>query len=93
MNFIQSIIIITGLVMFLNEMFVKFNVYGFMEKMAADAKTKFMNELLQCRFCIRFHLTWITTIAYGGFCGFFWLLVVVPFVVSGITQNTIKNGL
>ena len=81
----QIIFVIYGLILFINALFEK---WGWWEKLAligSVAKIKTFYELTQCRFCLLFHISWIITLIYGILFGLKWELLLVPFVVSGLT--------
>jgi len=84
---IQSVLIVACLVYFVDAMFFKFNVWENIKVFGANnAKSMFIFKLSFCRFCLMFHIGWIITVLYGLFFGFEWSLLLVPFIVAGLTR-------
>jgi hypothetical protein len=83
---IQSIFVVLGLVYFLDALFDKWGVYEMIAQYGSKAKRKFIYDLCFCRFCQLFHIGSFITIVYGVFSAFSFDLVIVPFVVSGLTR-------
>lgn len=81
---IQSILVIYGLVLFLDALFDKWGIWFRLEEWGASSETKFIYKLTNCRFCTLTHLSTILTIIYFAFAGCSWEALVVPFVVSGL---------
>lgn len=103
---IQPIIILLGIVYFIDAIFNKYHVWKLIEKKGSK-QSKFVYKLTSCRFCMNFHLNWIVILMLGFFSellgffsesqnalGFFSELsieiVILPFVVSGLI-NFIKS--
>lgn len=82
----ERIIIILGIIYFIDALLEKFNIYGWFMLKAMKSPIKLIYDLSCCKFCIMFHLTWIITFIYGAITGFSLSLVVVPFVVSGLIR-------
>lgn len=80
---IESIFIILGLALFFEALFEKEGFWDLFEKIGSKSNSKFVFSLLSCRFCMMFHITSLITIVFGLMNGFFWGLMVVPFVVNG----------
>lgn len=90
---ITAIFIVFGLLHFFDAIFKKHSVYDWIEFHGAKSKSRFIYKLTFCRFCLQFHFAWILTIVYGAFSSFSFDLVVVPFVVLGLTHKFQKNDL
>lgn len=90
---IQTILIVFGLLHFVDAMFRKFSVYEKIEYLGSRSKFRIIYDLICCRFCIQFHLCWMLTITLGAFSGFSFDLLVVPFVVLGLTHKLGNNDL
>jgi len=82
----ENIIIILGLLYFIDALLDKFLIWNWIERKGSKVKFKFMYLLSQCRFCIMFHIGWILTLIYGAITVFKIELIVVPFVISGLTR-------
>lgn len=80
---LQTIFVVTGLVLFIDVLFEKWDVWGHLDWLASKTSTEFIYTMLTCRFCVLFHVGWILTIIYGLFAGFSGALLIVPFVVGG----------
>jgi hypothetical protein len=83
---IQTILVVYGLLYFIDSLFDKWNTWERIAEFGSTAKHKFIYDLCFCRFCLMFHLAWMITILYGAFSSFSFDLVAVPFVVSGLTR-------
>ena len=83
---IQTIFVVLGLLHFLDGLFEKWNWWNLLGEKCIHAKHKLIFDLCFCRFCLLFHLSWIITILYGAFSSFSFDLVIVPFIVSGLTR-------
>jgi len=90
---ISAILIVFGLLHFTDAIFKKHSIYERIELLGAMSKSKFIYNLTFCRFCLQFHLCWIITIIYGAFSAFSFDLLVVPFVVLGLTHKFKENDL
>jgi len=83
---ITTIIIILGLLYFIDAIFDKFFIWEKIENEGMKAGLKIIYDLSQCRFCLMFHIAWIMTVFYGAIAGFKTELIIVPFVVLGLTR-------
>ena len=90
---VEKIFVILGLVLFVNQLFVKWDVWAWFKLKGMKSKFEFFFKLSTCRFCLLFHVSWILTFIYSLFGSFGWDALVVPFVVSGLIQISFKNGL
>ena len=88
---IQSIFVVLGLLHFTDNLFDKWGVWERVAKFGAKSKHIFIYKLCFCHFCLLFHIGWIITIIYGAFLSFSFDLMVVPFVVSGLTRLIVKR--
>lgn len=82
----ERIIIILGLLYFIDAMFDKFFIWRKMEEVSRFAPNRFVYKLMNCRFCLMFHMTWIITVIYGTATSFEMKLLLVPFVVIGLSR-------
>lgn len=82
---IQTILIVLGLLHFIDALFEKWNIWENVLQFGCNSKHKFIYDLCFCRFCLLFHLGWIITFLYGCFYSFSFDLMIVPCVVTGIT--------
>lgn len=83
---IQTIFVVFGLLYFVEALFSKWNWWEMLEEKSIHVKHRVIYDLLNCRFCLMFHLSWMITIVYGQMTSFSWDLVIVPFVVGGLTR-------
>jgi hypothetical protein len=90
---IEKIFVIFGLVLFLNRLFEKLFVWEWIQKIGSESSSENIFKLTSCRFCLLFHCSVIITLIYSCFGSFGWDVLIVPFVVSGLTQLYFKNGL
>lgn len=81
-----TIIIVVGIVHFIDAIFEKTETWDQIGEYGADQGSKLIYELLNCRFCLLFHIAWIITLFYGVICSFSWGLLIVPFICSGISH-------
>lgn len=88
---IECIIIIAGIIGFLKALFDKKNIWDILHRKSMKVKTKALYTVLNCSFCFMFHVGWILVLIYGIFSGFYWWMIFVPFLVSGLTYNKIKQ--
>lgn len=87
---IDCIIIIAGIIGFLTALFDKKNIWDTLSRKSMKVKSKALFTFLNCSFCFMFHVGWILTVIYGCFMGFFWWMIFIPFLVSGLTYNKTK---
>jgi hypothetical protein len=90
---IEKIFVILGLVLFLNQLFEKLFVWDWIQKFGSESSSETIFKLTSCRFCLLFHFTVIITLIYSCFGSISWDVLIVPFVVSGLTQLYFKDGL
>lgn len=90
---IQATFIVFGMVHFINALFEKTGVWDWIEQQGSKANSKFIFDLSFCRFCLLFHLGWITTVVVACFGHATWSWLTVPFIVCGITHKIGKDGL
>lgn len=83
---IQSILVVACLVYFIDALLVKWHGWEKIKIWGSYSSILWIFELSFCRFCLMFHIGWILTILYGFIFGFEWTLILVPFVVSGLTR-------
>lgn len=88
---IQTIFVVLGLTYLVDALFDKWNVWGWIVENGVNTKSKFIFELSICRFCLMFHLSWMITILYGAFSSFSCDLIIVPFIVGGLTRLNEKR--
>lgn len=81
---IQIILVVYGLVLFVNALFEKWGLWDKIALLGAVCKHKKIYELAQCRFCLLFHTGWIITLIYCLFNGFEAGFLITPFVVTGL---------
>ena len=81
---IQIVFVVLGLVYFIDALFTKWNWWDKLAQIIIKVKYKFVYELLNCRFCLMFHLSCMVTIVYGTINGFSNDLFLVPILVSGL---------
>lgn len=82
---IEPILITLGMANFVDLLFSKFQVWEKLFEWSFKGKSKFLYDLFSCRLCTIFHLSWIVTVIYGLVAGFFWALLLVPYIICGIT--------
>ena len=88
-----EIIIYTVLMVgFFDGLLLKFDVYGRFEKYASGNVPKLLYQLSKCKFCILFHLGWISSLVVIPFVYFDVHIFLTPFAVSGALK-LIKNDL
>lgn len=90
---IQKILVIFGLVLFVNQLFIKKGIWTKIQERGSISRFEWIYKLTSCKFCLIFHLCWMVTFFYGVFNGFEWCLLIVPFVVSGLTRLMTKDDL
>tara|TARA_R110000851_G_scaffold108617_1_gene230032 strand:- start:18274 stop:18549 length:276 start_codon:yes stop_codon:yes gene_type:complete len=90
---IEKTFVILGLVLFLNQLFEKLKIWEWIQERGSISRSEFIYKLTSCRFCLIFHLSWILTLVSSVFGGFSWDVLIVPFVVSGLTQIFFNNGI
>ncbi len=88
---IECILVITGLIIFTKAIFDKKGTWNIIMKHGSKSKLKFIYKLTHCKFCMMFHTGVLLTIFYGLFFGFYHWMIIVPFVVSGLTYNEVKK--
>ena len=81
---IQLIIVVTGIVSFIDAIFEKFYVWSRLQEVAANQESKFIFRLASCAFCIKFHMCVFIVSFLGLIIGFEPFFVLVPIVSSGI---------
>jgi hypothetical protein len=89
----MEIILITYTVLmvgFFDALLSKFDVYGRFEKYASNDAPKLIYKLSKCRFCILFHLGWVSSVVVIPFVIYDITIILTPFVVSGALK-LIKN--
>jgi hypothetical protein len=90
---LQSILIVACLVYFVDALFFKWHIWEKIKVWGSYSKIMWLFELSFCRFCLMFHIGWVLTVLYGIAFGFEWSLLIVPFVVSGLTRMIeVSNG-
>lgn len=87
---IEHIVLTTFLVSFFLSIFDKFYIWGFFEKLASVMRFKFLYKLFSCRYCITFHLTWMTYLVIVVFEYLNITQVFIPFFVFGLL-NIVKK--
>ena len=80
-----KIIIVLGIVNFLDGLFQKWNIWNWLSKIGSETSSRFIYDLTTCKICLTFHLSILVTLLMGASCGFEWGLFTVPFVVVGLT--------
>jgi len=90
---IESIFVVMGLTMFVNQIFEKYGIFEWIQKVGSGSSSETIFQLTSCRFCLLFHLSWMITLVYCLFNDVGWSILIVPFVVSGLIQIFFKNGL
>mgnify|MGYP000554295943 FL=1 len=93
---IEKIFVIYGLVLFLDKFFEKKGIWEWIQLKGSKSSSGTVFKLTSCRFCLLFHVSWIITFicsSFGLFGLFSWDVLIVPFVVSGLTYLNYKNGL
>ena len=83
---LKTIFVVLGLVMFTDALMEKWKIWDRLARWATKGTSKFFFSLIMCRFCVMFHLSWIITLIYVIVNGFWWGVLIVPFVVSGFIQ-------
>lgn len=90
----EQILILTGFIGFITALFSKYNVWRRLERWGAmEQDSRLVAELMNCRFCLTFH---ISVIVYGAMCvvtngNDFNLAVIV--VSNGLIHLFKNNGL
>lgn len=82
----QTILAVLGLLYFTDALFDKWNVWERIAEFGSRSKHKLVFDLCFCRFCLMFHIGWMITIVYGAIYAFSVDLLIVPFVVIGLTR-------
>lgn len=90
---IQKILVIVGLLLFINQIFKKFEIWDFLKDVGAESGTKWFYRMTYCRFCLLFHISCILTLIQSIFTGLNWDALLVPFVSMGLIQFYFKNDL
>lgn len=85
----EKIILILGLLLFIEALFIKWNVYNKIAQLGASQKSKFFYNLCTCMFCLRFHFSVIITLIVIIFAGYYQEALITPFVVTGL--STLKQ--
>lgn len=80
----EKIIIIFAFLLFIEALFVKWKVFEMLSKIGSQVKSKFFYQMLNCQFCIRFHLSIIITLVSIILFGYYQEALIMPFVVSGL---------
>lgn len=75
---------------FFDGLLSKFKAYDRFEVFASGRESKLIYQLSKCRFCIMFHLGWITSCLVFPFVYFDILTWLTPFAVSGALK-LVKN--
>lgn len=87
----MELIIYTVLMVgFFDALLSKFHAYSKFEKFASTTDSKLLYQLSKCKFCILFHLGWITSMLVIPFIYFDAIVLLTPFAVSGALK-LIKN--
>ena len=91
MLMIQAILIITGLVLFIENLFDKWHVWHSIEKASENAPVKLLYMLMQCKWCMLFWLGVLICLFYNLADGFCLADLLTPFVVSGLITLKFKK--
>ncbi len=83
MYLLVIIVYLIGLVSFIEKILEKWGFYDFIQEKGALDSSLFIYKLTSCRFCLRFHLTWIVFLSLYFFYNRNVILVLVPFAVIG----------
>lgn len=85
------IIYLTGFVSFTECMFDKFNVWDYLQEKGSKSNFKIIYDLVSCRFCIRFHITWLLYLIFFLtdiiFVNSIYLIVTVSGILTLINKN------
>lgn len=81
---IHAVLIIFGLILFINALFDKWGWWHKLSVFGANSKYKFVYDITNCRFCLLTHLSILLTIVYGAIIGYEDYLLIIPFIVSGL---------
>lgn len=80
----EKIIILFAVLLFVEALFIKWKVFELLSKTGSQVKSKFFYKMLNCQFCIRFHLSIIITLVSIIIYGFYKEALMMPFVVTGL---------
>ena len=83
---LQTIFIVFGLVMFINAIFEKWNIWDDIAKIGSNTSSEFIFNLTACRFCVLFWITWIVAVPVAILNDLTWSFFIVPFVVGGFVH-------
>jgi hypothetical protein len=81
---ILNILIILGVVNFIDALFIKFGIWDLIALEGSKVNSEFVFQLSRCEFCLKFHLATVSTLVLICFTGFEWGVLIVPVVVSGL---------
>ena len=90
---IEKTLVVLGLVLFMNQLFEKKEIWNWIQQRGSISRSEWIFKLTSCRFCLLFHIAWMLTLVYSVFNSFEWDMLMVPFIVSGLTQIMFKDGL
>jgi len=80
----EKYIILFGITLFLYNLGLKLGFWYFMEQLSGRMTIRLLHQLLQCPWCMMFHVSWILTIIYGILFGFDYSLLTLPFINAGL---------
>lgn len=71
---------------FVDALLDKWLVYRYLMKRASAGNSRFLYDLMSCRFCIMFHISWISCILPVVLIGFEYEYILVPMLASGLIK-------
>ena len=83
MYLIVIVFYLIGLVSFIEKILEKWGFYNYIQQKGSSGNSMFIYKLTSCRFCLRFHLTWIVFLIVALFYNRNVIICLVPFAVIG----------
>lgn len=81
---IEQLITIIGIVVFIDLLFGKWEIWNKLYEWSTKSKSKFIYKLFKCRFCLMFHLSFITTLIYASVFGFSHEQIFIPLISTSL---------
>ncbi len=86
MYLIVIVFYLIGIVSFIETILEKWGFFDYLQLKGSDSESMFLYKLTSCRFCMRFHLTWITFVIISLLYDRNVMLFLVPFAAIGFIK-------
>lgn len=85
---LEIIIIVLGLVLFVEKLFDKWSIFYKLQEKSANVGKRWMYDLLNCRFCLMFWMSVIITTFAVIFVEIELKYLLIPMIVTGLKNIT-----